>query len=110
MKLTIKLEINRVDTDAPKGEDFDRELEDAVAGLDVEGWEVNNAKIQILRDGDTPASYGDVIVDLMETARDISIRGKENPISAMSSMSPAEHVSFLIDEALMRIKAFEKKK
>lgn len=46
MRLYITLDINRIDPEAVKGEEFDEELEDAINEINIDGWEISKLNIQ----------------------------------------------------------------
>lgn len=68
MKLYITLEINRIDSESAKGEEFDQELQDAIEGIDINGWEVQKVNIERVKQEDkTPAQgIGECIKVLAE--------------------------------------------
>lgn len=53
MNYNVKLVLNRFDAqDAPKAEELDREVEQEIFALDIQGYEVNELRTRVDREGD----------------------------------------------------------
>lgn len=109
MKLTVKLKITRLDPDAPKGEELDQAIESAFEDVNIEGYEASN--VMVFREGEKEFSYGDAIKEDLEIAMDIAKNGDAARIRKgfTSSMTPTEHIAYILGMTFDKIKAFEKK-
>lgn len=52
MKYIAEFEVMVIEPDAPKGEELDKAVEDAVNQMDVEGCEINDTKTEVERAAD----------------------------------------------------------
>ena len=59
MERTVRISFTRTDPESVTGEEFDAELQDAIAGIDIEGYEVEDRKTTIM----TPAEVKQKVAD-----------------------------------------------
>jgi hypothetical protein len=94
MNYKVKLVLTRIDPEgAPKAEELDREVEDAIKGIDIQGYEVNELRTRVDREGDeSNQSEMDRIAQRIVMIKQLADGSWYDPMPGVGAKDPKEQI------------------